>query len=46
MITYLPPNREKLLTMSPYPLQKAPSVTAFIDILYWYLKNQEGGSLY
>lgn len=40
------PNREKLLTMSPYPLQKAPSVTAFIDILYWYLKNQEGGSLY
>lgn len=40
------PNREKLLTMSPYPLQKAPSVTAFIDILYWYQKNQEGGSLY
>lgn len=40
------PNREKLLAMSPYPLVKAPSVTAFIDILYWYLKNQEGGSLY
>ena len=41
-----PDHREKLLAMSPYPLQKAPSVTAFIDILYWHLKNQEGGSLY
>ena len=30
------PNREKLLTMSPYPLQKAPSVTAFIDFLYCF----------
>lgn len=41
-----PDHREKLLAMSPYPLQKAPFVTAFIDILYWHLKNQEGGSLY
>lgn len=41
------PQREKLLEISPYPLQKAPSVTAFIDILYWHLKHQENdNSLY
>lgn len=32
------PCRDVLLEMTPYPLEKAPTVGEFIDILYWHLK--------
>lgn len=32
------PCREVLQSMTPYPLQKPPTVGEFIDILYWYIK--------
>ncbi len=30
--------REKLTEITPYELKKQPTVTEFIDILYWYLR--------
>ena len=34
-----PPCREVLQAMAPYPLEKPPTVSEFIDILYWELKQ-------
>ena len=33
------PCREILLEMAPYPLTKIPTVSEFIDLLYWELKS-------
>ena len=33
------PCREVLQAMAPYPLEKPPTVSEFIDILYWELKQ-------
>ena len=35
------PYKEELLKISPYRLEKKPTVGEFIDILYWHIKMMD-----